>query len=340
MHEISVIVPVYNVQKYLEQCVHSILEQTFTNFELLLVDDGSTDQSGAMCDELAKEDPRIIVFHKQNDGLGLTRKYGFEHCAGKYITFIDSDDYIASDYLQQLYKAAQSQKAELVISGFKKTDDAGNVLFDSTPNAEIFKGDDVKNFLLPRMIGSLPDRTDSIFVGMTGKLYVKELFASNPITFYSERKIQSEDLAFHLEALPYFHYAVVIAYSGYHYRTNLQSLSMKYKPGRFEEVKKVYFHTCKKMEELTLPKDTKYRIDKMLYVQLLTCLDQETPKVSNTSAWNCIKEIKSMISDPVVSDSVKEYPINRLDFKKKIYVLLLKYRFSILLYILMAIGKI
>lgn len=334
MCEVSVIVPVYNVQKYLKQCVYSILAQTFEDFELILIDDGSTDPSGAMCDELAKEDSRIVVFHKQNEGLGLTRKYGFEHCTGKYITFIDSDDYIASDYLEQLYRVAQDQNAELVVSGYKKTDDEGNVLFDSTPEAESFKGDEIKNVLLPRMIGSLPDRTDSIFIGMTGKLYLKEILESNPIVFYSEREIQSEDLAFQLGALPFFQSAEVIAYSGYHYRTNPQSLSMKYRPGRFEEVKKVYFHTCKKMEELGLPKDTKYRIDKMLYVQLLTCLVQEKPKISNTSAGNCIKEIKAMISDPVVKESIKEYPINKLDFKKRIYVLLLKYRLSVALYIL------
>ena len=340
MSEISVIVPVYNVQKYLKQCVHSILMQTFKDFELILIDDGATDQSGAMCDELAKEDSRIIVYHKQNEGLGTTRKYGFERSNGKYVTFIDSDDYISSDYLERLYSTAKNKNAELVVSGYTKTSDEGTVLFTSIPKAESFRGKDVKNMLLPRMIGSLPDRTDSIFIAVTGKLYQKNILLKNKVRFFSEREIQSEDLAFQLEAIPFFHSAEVIEYSGYQYRANPQSLSMKYKPERFDELKKVYLYTLDKMMKLKLPQETKYRIDKMLYVQLLTCLLQENPKINNASAWDCIKKIKSMISDTVVRKSVNAYPINKLDFKKKIYVLLLKYNFSVALYILLTMGKI
>lgn len=99
---ITVIVPVYNVENYLSRCIESILHQDYTNFELLLIDDGSTDNSGDICEEYKKSDNRIIVFHKKNGGLSSARNYGIENSKGEYISFIDSDDFVAPNYLQVL----------------------------------------------------------------------------------------------------------------------------------------------------------------------------------------------------------------------------------------------
>ena len=95
--KISVIVPVYNVEKYLHRCVDSILAQTFNDFELLLIDDGSKDKSGAICDEYAAKDSRVRVFHKENGGVSSARNLGLENAKGDWIIFIDSDDWIADD---------------------------------------------------------------------------------------------------------------------------------------------------------------------------------------------------------------------------------------------------
>lgn len=102
--KISVIVPVYNVQKYLSRCIDSILAQTFTDFELLLINDGSKDNSGKMCDEYAKKDTRIHVFHKENGGVSSARNLGLENVQGEWITFIDSDDYLNINFLSNLIK--------------------------------------------------------------------------------------------------------------------------------------------------------------------------------------------------------------------------------------------
>ena len=103
MPKISIIVPVYNVEKYLEKCVRSILAQTFTDFELILVDDGSPDSSGAMCDQFAEQDQRVKVIHKENGGLSDARNAGIEIATGEYLGFVDSDDYIADDMYELLY---------------------------------------------------------------------------------------------------------------------------------------------------------------------------------------------------------------------------------------------
>lgn len=118
---ISVIVPVYNVENYLEHCVESILKQTYRNIELILVDDGSTDTSGRLCDELKGIDDRIIVVHKSNGGLSDARNSGIDHASGKYITFIDSDDYISTNFLKNLYHALIANQSDISICRMIRT---------------------------------------------------------------------------------------------------------------------------------------------------------------------------------------------------------------------------
>ncbi|WP_303690572.1 glycosyltransferase family 2 protein [Megamonas hypermegale] len=114
---ISIIVPVYNVEKYLKRCIESILNQTFKNFELLLLDDGSTDSSGSICDKYAKKDNRIIVKHKKNQGVSATRNLGIDIAKGEYITFVDSDDWIENDYLEKMYLKINEMNVPLLITG-------------------------------------------------------------------------------------------------------------------------------------------------------------------------------------------------------------------------------
>ncbi|MDU6522389.1 glycosyltransferase family 2 protein [Enterococcus devriesei] len=117
MCEISIIVPVYNVEKYLNKCVDSILNQTFKDFEVILVDDGSPDNSGAICDQYAQKDSRVKVIHKKNGGLSDARNAGIEAAQGKYLGFIDSDDYIADDMYELLYNNIVHEDADMSICG-------------------------------------------------------------------------------------------------------------------------------------------------------------------------------------------------------------------------------
>lgn len=117
---ISVIVPVYNVEPYLSECVNSILNQTHKNFEIILVDDGSTDSSGELCDKFAEKDSRIKVIHKDNGGLSSARNAGAEVSHGGYICFIDSDDAVSESYLKTLYENAEKFNADVSMCGFIK----------------------------------------------------------------------------------------------------------------------------------------------------------------------------------------------------------------------------
>lgn len=113
---ISVIVPVYKVEKYLRRCVDSILAQTYTNFELLFIDDGSPDNSGKICDEYAARDPRVRVFHKPNGGVSSARNLGLDNARGEWIVFVDSDDWVTEDYLADLMR---DPNADLRLNGFE-----------------------------------------------------------------------------------------------------------------------------------------------------------------------------------------------------------------------------
>ena len=116
---ISIIVPVYNVEKYLEKCVNSIVNQTYKNLEIILVDDGATDNSGKLCDKLAKIDNRIKVYHKENGGLSDARNYGVERATGDYIGFVDSDDYIDSEMYGKLYEAIKKENVDVAECNLK-----------------------------------------------------------------------------------------------------------------------------------------------------------------------------------------------------------------------------
>ena len=116
--KISIICPVYNVEKYLPRCIDSILSQSFKDFELLLVDDGSLDNSGNICDEYANNDDRIRVFHKKNGGVSSARNFGLKHACGEWISFVDTDDWVDSDFLEPI--SSNIESVELIHQGLKK----------------------------------------------------------------------------------------------------------------------------------------------------------------------------------------------------------------------------
>lgn len=164
---ISVIVPVYNVAPYLPRCIDSILAQSFGDFELLLIDDGSTDVSGAICDEYARKDKRIKVFHKENGGLSDARNYGMERARGDYISFVDSDDYVGTDYLKILSEMMQGENIAITQLRSVSTGSETMKFISSEDRRLVFDAEEeFKAMMLARDFG----------VSAWGKLYRREVF--------------------------------------------------------------------------------------------------------------------------------------------------------------------
>ena len=144
--KVSVIVPVYNVEPYLRRCLDSILAQTFTDFEAILVDDGSTDGSGAICDEYAATDSRFVVVHKGNEGVAQARLTAFEHSKGELITFVDADDYVSPEYIRVLADTVEKENADMVSCDYYRVEN-GKIISPSSKFVGIYEKDDIKDFI-------------------------------------------------------------------------------------------------------------------------------------------------------------------------------------------------
>lgn len=213
---ISIIVPVYNSEKYLDQCIQSILAQTYTDFELLLIDDGSTDSSSAICDRYAEQDSRVRVFHKENGGVSSARNLGLDNAKGEWVTFIDSDDLVKSDYLKSMIEQAD---ADLIMSSFEfigKIEDWDNSISD-----KLYHKEEIKDFL-ERYIWGVA------LCGAVCKLFQKSKIGG---TRFNEKIASKEDTIFVFEYLQSVSTIRTIENYGYQYRRGLDdSLSIKSLP--------------------------------------------------------------------------------------------------------------
>lgn len=202
--KISIITPVYNVEKYLTQCIESIIKQTFVNWELLLIDDGSKDQSGKICDKYATMDNRIKVFHKENGGVSSARNMGLDKAVGTWVTFIDSDDCIEPGFLEGLYKPiAANEEVDFVHGGCQNMIDGKIVSVNQSYEYYIGNEPDILYLKLRGLIVS--------------KLLNTHILKEKGLRFDENMKI-AEDMAFILDyALNIKRYALVPE-KGYHYR--------------------------------------------------------------------------------------------------------------------------
>ncbi len=241
--KVSVIVPVYNVEKYLDRCVQSIRTQTLADIEIILVDDESPDNCPALCDEYARQDPRVRVVHKKNGGLGMACNSGLEVAVGEYVAFCDSDDWIEPDMYSHMYAEAQQNAADMVFCGIRQVDQYGNITpmaqastlkrYDTRANVESVALD---------MIANTPGSKSERRLPMSAKivLYKRTLIADNNLRFESERRLITEDLFFNLDCLMLARTVVEIPATYYNYFINTSSLSRVVRTDRFEKIKTVY----------------------------------------------------------------------------------------------------
>ncbi|MBQ7039801.1 MAG: glycosyltransferase family 2 protein, partial [Clostridia bacterium] len=204
MPKVSIIVPVYNAEKYIERCVNSLKNQTLDDIEIILVDDSSTDSSLEICKKMAKEDNRIKVIHKVNEGAGYARNAALEIATGKYIGFADSDDFVEKGMFEALYEKAEKYNSELVMSGVLFVD--GNMFSEKgecirkSYFEEDTHFDTTESLKKLRMgiVGATPDDTDDSKYGMSiwKNLFKTEIIKSNNLSFQSERQMLSEDALF------------------------------------------------------------------------------------------------------------------------------------------------
>ena len=216
--QISIIVPVYNVEQYLSKCIESIIVQTYKNWELLLIDDGSSDKSGSICDEYAKRDNRIRVFHKSNAGVSSARNLGLEKAEGKWVTFVDADDWISNSLIESLYRP-------ILLDGTIEFVQAGCTNYKNNTISDIEQQ-------YGYLVSTEPTYVFNHFRGLTfSKLFNLNIIRTNELNF-DEQMHTSEDMAFTLDYILHITKYCFIPEVGYYYRHNPNSLthSKKIKP--------------------------------------------------------------------------------------------------------------
>lgn len=336
---ISVIVPVYNVEKYLRVCLESLLKQTYKDLEVIMINDGSTDTSGKICDEYAEKYENFMVIHKKNSGLGMARNTGLKHISGDYVTFLDSDDYLDQECIEILHKMLVKNNVDMCKSGFRRITNSGNIVLNREYEDEVFWGEEARTRLLPRMIGSSPAQHDSIEMCVCGAIYNTKIIKKYNIEFLSERELISEDLVFNIDFMQYANGVCTISDVGYNYRINDNSLTTSYRSNRFEASKHFYLEMKHKLESLKYDNMTFLRLDRMFFIYIKMSIEQECRSDLLLSKKEHIENIKKICSDKIVRTVIRNYPKKKLGIKQNIFLKMIEFRFANLFYFLFSLKK-
>lgn len=328
MAKVSVIIPIYKVEKYLSRCLDSVVNQTLEDIEIVLVDDGSPDSCPEICDRYAKKDSRIKVIHKKNEGLGYARNSGMLIATGEYIAFLDSDDYVSKDMYEKVYSELKRTDADCCVTGYVVKKDSGDEIHKENPlGTAVYESDDIITKVLAGMLGSKPDQARDTDVGMSvwKCVYRKELLQDKGILFPSERELISEDIIFQIRVLPQVKRVCTLSEGMYYYceNSNSQSLTKTYSKDKFDRYKKLYNVELEMLSKIKFCEETRLRATRMFLGNTRVCIKQICQSTENSK-----QEKKTLLQeicdDKEIQDVLKWYPWKDNPLRQKIVTLLIK----------------
>ena len=347
--KVSIIVPVYNVQEYLDRCINSLKNQSLTDIEIILVDDSSTDSSLEICKKASDEDLRIKVIHKVNEGAGLARNEALKTATGEYIGFLDSDDYVEADMFKTLYEKAIKYNSDLVMSGvlfvdgnmFKESGECvRKTYFDKDTH---FETEEELKELKMGIVGATPQDDDDSKYGMSiwKNLFKNEIIKKNNIIFESEREILSEDAIFMIDYISCIDKATGINEAFYNYCRNEDSISKSYKKDRFEK-SLVFVNEVEKRFKKDI-KSEEYQIYIYRFWQAMcrVLCSQEImyAKDNDVKYTDLKKRLKTVCTHDLTKRALKSYPIGTLPLKQRVFAYAMKYRLYFLLKVLVGLRS-
>lgn len=322
---VSVVLPIYGVEKYLDRCINSIVNQTYSNLEIILVDDGSPDNCPVMCDEWAKKDHRIQAIHKKNAGQGMARNTGIEHAHGEYICFVDSDDYIAADTVEKCIAAAKKNDAEVVLFGFNRVRPSGEIGVRIIPQLEktYFQDEEIKAFFLPALVGPDPNtgKTYNLSMSISMCFYSMDLIQRTNWRVVSEREIISEDVFSLLLLYNDVKRVAVIPEALYYYCENLQSFTHTYRNDHYEKIKYFYDECMRVCDYAGFPDNVKGRLPNCYFDFTIAAL-----KLIVTSDCSDKKEaMMKILSDPHLHNTLAGWKASHNKTAKRILLWSIKH---------------
>lgn len=330
---ISVIIPVYNVEKYLNKCIESVVNQTYKNFEVILIDDGSTDQSPTICENWTKKDSRIKVYHKENGGLSDARNSGLAKARGDYVAFVDSDDYVHFKYLEILLKNLLENNAEISVCNYLKVTEGKKVLEEEIDNNTlVYEG--------KKIIDQIYDN-NSITVVAWNKLYKKQLFE---IVKYPEDRVHEDEYVIH-QLLYQCQKVVYTSCKLYYYLQRNNSITSKFSLKRVKDAVtafeqralffrkenehqyedkawNMWFWIIQRYEECAREEFVERIIDRDSYRTIKKYLIKQLKESVNDPRWDCLNKkdsiyIRGWMLFPDIVKGIKKFNKKIVTLKEK-----------------------
>ena len=325
MVKVSIIVPVYNVEKYIERCLNSLIHQTLQDIEIILVDDKSQDNSSLICDNYAKKDKRIKVIHKEkNEGLGFARNSGIEIATGEYLAFLDSDDYVDIDFYENLYN--NNEGADIIYGASKDEYDGVTTRVGKCPlSKKVYENEEIIPNILYNMIGNV---NQNLVIGFTTcmGIYKNNIIKKYNIRFYSERQFISEDCLFNFDFIPKCKKIKFVDNTFFHYCHRKNSLTTRYNEKRFEKAEIMYNELVKRTKELNIYEEVEKGINYYILSSIRVCIKQEGLNTKEVA----VKNIRKICENKFVQEVLLK-PCNRT-IRQKIFDYLIKHKKVNILY--------
>lgn len=340
---ISVIVPVYNVENYMRQCIDSLLNQTLSNIEIILVDDGATDTSPKICDEYARRYSRIKVIHKLNGGLGSARNAGMKEARGKYIGFVDSDDYVSVKMYETLLDVAETNKADCAYCEFTRFwNDTVDVTKPPKKTIKVYSDKEILDAYLLDRIGCSPLEKEDCSYGASVNLglFRSDVIQRSKVEFVSEREFIAEDMIFDIDFIPYCKKIVHTNEALYFYRFNPDSLTTRYVSDRFERNVALCNEMASRLDKTYNSDVYKIRLDRYFLKITRIALIEEIAHLNENGWRNTRANINRIANNQKLNQILKTYPLASLPKTQKIFFCALKQKMYLLVAILIKINMI
>lgn len=339
---VSVVVPVYNADIYLVRCLDSLVNQTFKNIQVILVDDGSTDQSGQICDRYVSNNSNFEVIHKKNGGLSSARNEGIKYCKGKYITFLDSDDWFSRNYIEICALELEKSNVELLLTPYireysKKS--IPNFLFSD--KKILFNNSDVKTKILVKLFGpgkndlKSPARVDDLSTAW-GKFYIAS--KCKKIKFVDTKKIGTEDVWFNINYVYGIKSAEYIGNVFYHYyKENSNSLVRTYNSKLFDRWCVLYNKMYSFIKDNNLDNNYYNHLNNRIICNLIGLSDNIFN--SNLKFLEKYKNEKAILNQKLYVKRFKNFSFSNLTFSWKIFFKLCYKKQALILSLLITVGE-
>lgn len=339
---ISIIIPVYNAEEFLEGCLDSIVNQTYKNVEILCVNDGSTDGTLEILQEYAQNDDRVKIFNKSNEGASKARNYALEHANGEYIMFVDSDDWIDEETCEIAVDAIINKDVDLVMWSYIREGKVSSLEKRIYDCDVLFDANEVKTKLYRRMFGLIdeelrnPENADALCT-IWGKLYKNEIIRKQNIEFYDIRKIGTfEDGIFNIDYLKHSNNAVFLNRPLYHYRKNQNSVTRSYNPNLQAKHEHIHRYLQDYIEKNNLNDKYETALSNRIAFELIGYGGNILNKSNENNKY---KQIKQIISNPVYANAYRKLKMEYLPIHWRVFFWCAKYKFTAVVLVLLIIIK-